>query len=58
MPTHLETASVTLPSDREVLVTRGFGAPRDLVFEAYSSPLVRRWLLGPPGWTSTTVSRG
>jgi uncharacterized protein YndB with AHSA1/START domain len=45
-------AQVSLPSDREVMVTRAFDAPRELVYRAYTLPeLVRRWLLGPPGWT-------
>jgi uncharacterized protein YndB with AHSA1/START domain len=45
-------AQLTLPSDREVVVTREFQAPRGLVYEAYTTPaLVKRWLLGPPGWT-------
>jgi uncharacterized protein YndB with AHSA1/START domain len=52
MVMHLEKAQVTLPSDREVLVTRSFNAPRALVWEAYTKPeLVTRWLLGPPGWS-------
>ena len=43
---------VTTPSDREILMTRVFGAPRQLVFDAFTKPdLVRRWLLGPDGWT-------
>ena len=47
-----EKAQVTMPSDREVSVIRSFRAPRALVYEAYTKPdLVRRWLLGPPGWT-------
>jgi uncharacterized protein YndB with AHSA1/START domain len=29
--------TVTTPSDREIVMTRVFDAPRDLVFEAYSS---------------------
>ncbi len=38
--------------DREILMTRVFDAPRQLVFEAFTKPeLVRRWLLGPPGWS-------
>jgi len=38
--------------DREVVITRAFNAPRELVFEAYTRPaLVRRWLLGPGDWT-------
>lgn len=47
-----ETAQVDLPSDREVRVTRSFKAPRELVYKAYTTPvLVQRWLLGPPGWS-------
>ena len=43
---------VTTPSDREIVMTRVFKAPRKLVFDAWTKPaLVRRWLLGPPGWT-------
>ena len=52
MPMTTEKAQVTLPSDREVKVTRSFRAPRALVFRAYTEPaLVRKWMLGPPGWT-------
>ena len=44
--------TLTTPSDREILITRDFNAPRALVFDCMSKPeLVRRWLLGPPGWT-------
>lgn len=43
-------AEVTLPSDREVRVTRSFNAPRQLVWDAHTRPeLVRRWQ-GYPGW--------
>ena len=31
------TLTVTTPSDREIVMTRTFDAPRDLVFEAHSS---------------------
>ena len=49
MPTMMEKAQVTLPSDREVKVTRSFKAPRALVYRAFTEPeLVRRWMLGPP----------
>jgi uncharacterized protein YndB with AHSA1/START domain len=52
MPVTIEKAQVTLPSDREVQVIRSFKAPRALVFRAYTEPdLVRRWMLGPPGWS-------
>ena len=45
-------SSVTLPNDRDVVVVRAFHAPRKLVFDAWTKPeLVRRWMLGPPGWT-------
>ena len=48
----LQGAQVSLPSDREVRVTREFKAPRELIYRAYTEPeLVRRWLLGPPGWS-------
>src|SRR3954469_9870556 len=43
---------VTISGERDIVITRGFDAPRALVFEAYTTPeLVRRWLLGPPGWS-------
>ena len=52
MPMTMDKAQVTQPSDREVKVTRSFRAPRALVYRAYTEPeLVRRWLLGPPGWS-------
>jgi len=52
MPMTMEKAQVTLPSDREVKVTRSFKAARPLVYRAYTEPaLVQRWLLGPPGWS-------
>jgi uncharacterized protein YndB with AHSA1/START domain len=47
-----ESFKMSTPSDREIQVTRVFDASRDLVFEAFTKPeLVRRWLLGPPGWS-------
>src|SRR5882757_3458873 len=43
---------VTTPTDREIVMTRVFSAPRRLVFDALTKPeLVRRWLLGPDGWS-------
>lgn len=52
MPMAKDKAQVTQPSEREVKVTRSFKAPRALVYRAYTEPkLVRRWLLGPPGWS-------
>jgi uncharacterized protein YndB with AHSA1/START domain len=38
--------------DREVVVTREFKAPRQLVYDAHTKPeLVKRWMLGPDGWS-------
>jgi uncharacterized protein YndB with AHSA1/START domain len=38
------TAKVELPTDEQILITREFDAPKDLVFKAYTEPeLVRRW---------------
>jgi uncharacterized protein YndB with AHSA1/START domain len=43
-------ASVTLPTDEEILITRGFDAPRHLVYRAWTTPeLVRRWWAGQRG---------
>ena len=38
------SAVVTLPNDTEIVITRVFDAPADLVFRAYTTPdLVTRW---------------
>src|SRR3954464_6257350 len=40
------------PSDREIVISRVFDAPRRLVWEAYTNPEhLPRWMLGPGGWT-------
>jgi uncharacterized protein YndB with AHSA1/START domain len=37
-------ATVTLPTDEQILITREFEAPKHLVFEAFTTPeLVKRW---------------
>src|SRR4051812_34367705 len=47
-----DSFQISLPSDLEIRITRDFHAPRSLVFDAFTKPeLVRRWLLGPEGWT-------
>ena len=34
------------------MLRRVFDAPRELVFDAFTQPeLLRRWMLGPPGWS-------
>ncbi len=38
------TATVTLPTDEQILITREFDAPKDLVYRAFITPeLLRRW---------------
>ena len=45
------TLKVTTPSDREIVLTRVFDAPRRLVFDALTQPeLLKRWF-GPRGWS-------
>jgi uncharacterized protein YndB with AHSA1/START domain len=46
------TLKLTTPTDREIVITRVFDAPRRLVWDAMSKPeLIKRWLHGPAGWT-------
>ncbi len=43
---------VSARGDREIVMTRAFDAPRHLVWDAHTKPdLIKRWLLGPPGWS-------
>jgi uncharacterized protein YndB with AHSA1/START domain/DNA-binding transcriptional ArsR family regulator len=38
------TATLTLPTDEQILITREFDAPKHLVYKAFTTPeLVRRW---------------
>jgi uncharacterized protein YndB with AHSA1/START domain len=47
-----DTFKISTPTDLEILVERDFHAPRPLVWDAFTKPeIVRRWLLGPDGWT-------
>lgn len=44
------TAVVTLPTDTQILITREFDAPRDLVYKAWTTPeLIKRWWAGQRG---------
>jgi uncharacterized protein YndB with AHSA1/START domain len=46
------TLKVSAHGERELMMTRDLAAPRALVYQAFTVPsLVRRWLLGPDGWT-------
>ncbi len=52
-----DTLTVTASGDRQIVVTRLFDAPRGLVFDALTKPeLIRRWLLGPGGWSMTVCT--
>ncbi len=47
-----QALSITTPTDLEVVMTRGFHAPRELVWKAITEPPhLTRWMLGPPGWS-------
>lgn len=48
--THSGKATVTLPTDEQILITREFDAPKHLVFRAWTTPaLVQRWWAGIRG---------
>ncbi len=43
-------ATITLPTDKQIQITRVFDAPKHLVYRAYTTPeLVRRWWCGQRG---------
>ena len=45
------TLKVTLPSEREIVMTRVFDAPRQMIYDAWTKPeLLKRWF-GPRGWS-------
>jgi uncharacterized protein YndB with AHSA1/START domain len=42
---------IATPTEREIVMTRVFDAPRTLLFDAHTKPeLMKRWLFGPDGW--------
>ena len=44
------TAKVTLPTDTQILITREFDAPKDLVYKAWTTPeLIKLWWSGDRG---------
>ena len=48
------TATVTLPADDQILITREFAAPKHLVYKAWTTPeLVRRWWTARRGKMTT-----
>src|SRR6266496_6848946 len=45
------TLKVTTPTDREIVLTRVFDAPRRRAFDVFTKPeLLKRWF-GPRGWS-------
>lgn len=47
-----EVTTFTTPTDRGIVATRVFDAPRRLVWDAWTSPKhVPHWMLGPEGWS-------
>jgi uncharacterized protein YndB with AHSA1/START domain len=50
-------ATLTLPTDEQILITREFDAPRELVYEAWTNPeLVKRWWHANRGTTELIES--
>jgi uncharacterized protein YndB with AHSA1/START domain len=48
--TSSDTATVRLPTDEQILITREFDAPKHLVYKAWTTPeLVERWWSGERG---------
>jgi uncharacterized protein YndB with AHSA1/START domain len=55
MKTEHNELKVELKGETEVVVTRYFSAPRELVFDCHTKPeLMRRWLVGPDGMVLET----
>ena len=49
--TNTGTVEVATPSEREIVMTRVFDAPADMVFDAWTKPeLLKRWLGVRNGW--------
>lgn len=50
MATNSGAATVTLPTDDQILITRDFDAPKHLIYQAWTSPeLVKQWWSGQHG---------
>lgn len=46
--------AIATPTPTSIVATREFRAPRPLVWDAFTRPeLLRRWMIGPDGWTMT-----
>jgi len=54
-PADSKDLRISTPTNTVIILTRAFNAPRRLVWEAMFTPdKMRRWMLPPPGWTTTT----
>ncbi|TVQ52748.1 MAG: ATPase [Phycisphaerales bacterium] len=50
-----EKVNVATPSDHEIQITREFDAPRERVFEAWTTPsILKKWMFGPDGHSLET----
>lgn len=50
MKTNAEEVKMEIKSETEIVFTRRFAAPRQLVYDCHTKPeLMRRWLIGPEG---------
>lgn len=48
----VEQLKLATPGDREIVITRRFACPQTLLWRVFTEPsLLRRWMLGPPGWS-------
>ena len=44
--------TVTPNGETAIIIRRSFSAPPELIYDCWTVPaLLRRWLLGPPGWS-------
>jgi len=54
-PTNPKALQISTPTDTTIVLARSFDAPRRMVWEAMFTPdKMRRWMLPPPGWTTTS----
>lgn len=53
-PTHVKALEISTPTDTTIVLRRAFDAPRRMLWEAMFTPdKMRRWMLPPPGWTTS-----
>ena len=51
---NLSGLQVSTPTDTTIVMSRTFNAARRIVWDAFFTPdKMRRWMLPPPGWTTT-----